>query len=119
MRNPPGFRTSSGRGCGPCPRSEKTRKSAQRIFSRLHDGRGDPWPLARLATIKRTRATTERGLNTGCRAQPCPLAGAATANALILRCRRHGRPDGLLELFLCHSRAENPGSYLARSSGES
>jgi len=28
-----------GRGCGPCTRGEKTRKSAQRIFSRLCDGR--------------------------------------------------------------------------------
>jgi len=28
-----------GRGCGPCTRIEKTRKSAQRIFSRLWDGR--------------------------------------------------------------------------------
>ncbi len=28
-----------GRGCSPCTRSEKTRKSAQRIFSRLCNGR--------------------------------------------------------------------------------
>src|SRR5208282_3598056 len=33
-----GFHTSLGRGCGPCTRIEKTRKSAQRIFSRLRDG---------------------------------------------------------------------------------
>ena len=30
----------SGRGCGPCTRIEKTRKSALRIFSRLRDGQG-------------------------------------------------------------------------------
>ena len=29
-----------GRGCGPCTHSEKPRKSAQRIFSRLCDGQG-------------------------------------------------------------------------------
>ena len=32
-----GFHASLGRGCDPCTRSEKTRKSAQRIFSRLRD----------------------------------------------------------------------------------
>jgi hypothetical protein len=42
--------------------------------------RGHPWPLAREASIKRPRATTERGLNGGCRAQPC---GAGVTPALL------------------------------------
>ena len=53
-----GFRTSLGRGCGPCTRSEKTRKSAQRIFSRLCDE-----PLARLASVKAALRCRVAGLS--------------------------------------------------------
>ena len=50
----------SGRGCGPCTRSEKTQKSAQRIFSRLRGG-----PLARLASVKAALRCRSRPLRTG------------------------------------------------------
>jgi len=67
-----------GRGCGPCTRIEKTRKSAQRIFSRLRDGSGDP-RTAGLSPAPSIKAALR------CRARPFPRARG-----------------GLLELFLCH-----------------
>src|SRR5208282_844111 len=43
---------ATARGCGPCTHSEKTRKSAQRIFSRLRDKRTRRAGLSPAPTVK-------------------------------------------------------------------
>src|SRR5208337_564324 len=70
-----------GRGCGPCTRSEKTRKSAQRIFSRLHY----------------RRAAHTRFLNT---ALPSPRPGVTPAPTVNRKIRR-------MRLFLQRPRARD------------
>src|SRR5208282_477501 len=47
-----------------------------------------PWPWRRQRRTKRPRATTERGLNGGCRAQPCGAGvtpGRGDGNAVLSR----------------------------------